>query len=204
MSRANQLELISLTTNFLKTTKPQSCKNYRILSQEPLFRGICYGAAQFNITPEEIEQEVSKLLKPNTPLSKYRAETSYDDKQLSVENAHIDEILPYILKFKPDEISRLPIDLQKRILNQWIVFQKGFTKARQNEFDKVFGHAMKIMNLRLIKCVSDSIPAFSGTQSSLNNNINNPINNSHITDQDSSKNSELIEKNKNEAEIQME
>ena len=128
MSRANQLELISLTTNFLKATKPESCKNYRILSQEPLFRGICYGSAQYNITPEEIEQEVSKILKFNTSLSKYKAETSYDDKHLSVDNARIDEILPYIIKFKPDEISRLPIDLQKRILNQWVIFQKGFTK----------------------------------------------------------------------------
>lgn len=195
MSRANQLELISLATNLLKATKPKSCKNYRILSQEPLFRGICYGATQLNINPEEIEQEVSKLLKFNTSLSKYRTETSYDDKHLSVENAHIDEILPYIIKFKPDEISRLPIDLQKRILNQWIIFQKGITQARQNEFDKIYGNAMKILNLRLIRSVSESISIPPEAQSTLN--INN-----QITEQGSNKNLESNDK-KDKSEIKI-
>lgn len=200
MSRANQLELISLTTNFLKATKPESCKNYRILSQEPLFRGICYGSTQYNITPEEIEQEVSKILKFNTSLSKYRAETSYDDKHLSVDNARIDEILPYIIKFKPDEISRLPIDLQKRILNQWVIFQKGFTKTRQKEFDNAYGNAMKIINMRLLKCVSESISALTDTELNCSTTIIDPI-----ASQDSEKSLSTINENdKNEMKSKVE
>ncbi|OHT15405.1 hypothetical protein TRFO_14173 [Tritrichomonas foetus] len=178
MSKAEQLELINLTTNFLRTTKPQSCKNYRILSQEPLFRGICYGASQFNLSPEEIEQEVSKLLKFDAqPSSKYsRVENmQFDDKRQNIENSRIDEILPYILKFKPEEINRLPIDLQKRIINQWIVYQKGFTKARQIEFDKAYGKAMSIVNNKVLKSVSEAISKNHSNLSSKTNLSSSPV-----------------------------
>ena len=160
MNKDNKLELIRMAACYLRDTKSTSCKNFRILSQDPLFRGICYGSNKMNISPEEVEQEVSKILKFDTSLNKYKTDNSKSFASAPAEATaavHIDGIMRQIMKFNPDEVSRLPIEVQKKIMNQWVIFEKGVIQARQMEFDSAYGEAMKTVNTKVLKKVSAAL-----------------------------------------------
>ena len=110
-----------------------------------------------NISPEEVEQEVSKILKFDTSLNKYKTDNSKSFASAPAEATaavHIDGIMRQIMKFNPDEVSRLPIEVQKKIMNQWVIFEKGVIQARQMEFDSAYGEAMKTVNTKVLKKVS--------------------------------------------------
>jgi hypothetical protein len=152
-TRRSELELIKLTARYLESTKPQSCKNYRVLAQEPLFRGMCFGLKeQLGITPDEIEKEVCETVLSITtspPIAEAPAQPAGSPGQLPT--VKYDRLLSYMHKFRPEEVEKLPPDLRPKAWQLWIAQQLGKSRGREVEFDDVMHKSMEWANELVIR-----------------------------------------------------
>lgn len=151
-TRAQQLELINLATQYLAKNKPTSVRDYRMLKNESIFKGICYGMHKNGLTDADIEKEVCSVLKL-TPMSQQKAEGVNRVKESIKypELAQYDGIQQYIFNFKPEEIHKLPRDKGIKVLKSWLLIQKGANKRRMNDFDAAYFEAMKSINMHVLQ-----------------------------------------------------
>jgi hypothetical protein len=149
----SELELIKLTARYLESTKPQSCKNYRVLAQEPLFRGMCFGLKeQLGITPEEIEKEVCQnVLNITTPPPIAQPPIQRPDSPGHSRTVKYDRLLSYMHKFRPEQVEKLPPDLRPKAWQLWIARQLGGCRGRATEFDEIMRKSMERVNELVLK-----------------------------------------------------
>jgi hypothetical protein len=151
MKRSEQFELVKLTARYLQETKPQCCKNYRVLMQEPLFRGINYGLSELGITPEEIEQEICQnILKITLPTS-LSPSHSISQQPAKPSVAQYDRYLPHLTKFRPEKVKGLPADVRSSVWQLWIAQQIGAALVREREFDQIMRESMTRANEKVLK-----------------------------------------------------
>jgi hypothetical protein len=147
------MELIKLTARYLESTKPQSCRSYRVLAHEPLFRGMCFGLnEQLGITPEEIEKEVCQnVLSITSPLPLSQSPVQQPASPGQLRTIKYDRLLSYMHKFRPDEVEKLPPDLRPKAWQLWIAQQLGASRGRAVQFDEIIHKSIERANELVLK-----------------------------------------------------
>jgi hypothetical protein len=156
-----ELKLIKLAAAHLATRKENPIKNYRLMTQEPLFRGMCYGADQLGITPDVIEREICQELGITPPSKTVVTGWNQGGESPVTANAvsvNYDQLKPHLARFKPDEIVKLPMETRVRVLNSWISYELGSCRKRQQDLDAEYCRTMDLINRRYVEKVKMGDP----------------------------------------------
>jgi hypothetical protein len=160
-----EINVMILALQWLKKHRPDSCKSYESVCQDPLFKAIkCDLLGRYGITEAILKKHVDKqlhvshsiTLEPPRPiiieaplLTMTEPPRTAIAEPISTQENY-DELLVDPMGPEAKRIACLPSETQKKIWGFWVAKTRGLALRRAASFNRVWGNTMELMNEELV------------------------------------------------------